>query len=136
MHLHQQLDRVRETYTHITERIGSPQTLVVTKTRPWESEVKAWKARQAEARVEFQAYRLQNLRELLGDDFENITGLSSAESRGGRAPKRQKVGAAHSENHNHILSSSLHAQNVGDASTAAGAGTKRKLGETIDLTQD
>ena len=32
-HLHQQIDRHRLDMTHVTERMGSPQTLVCTKTR-------------------------------------------------------------------------------------------------------
>jgi hypothetical protein len=137
MHIHQQLDKAEETYTHITERIGSPQTLIVTKTRKkWESKVRAWETRRAEARVEFEFYGLETLRELLGDHFQNITGLSNAESGDKRAAKRQKVGATRSGHHDQILSSGLHAQNVGDASTARGAGTKRKLVGIIDLTEE
>lgn len=136
MHIHQQLDGAKGTYTHITERIGNPQTLVVTKTRTeWESGVSAWETRRAEARDEFKSYGLETLRELLGDQFQNITGLSNAES-GDEAAKRQKVGATRSGDHHRILSSNLHAQNVGDAVTAGGAGTKRKHVEIIDLTEE
>lgn len=137
MHIHQQLDKAEGTYTHITERTGNPQTLVVTKTRmEWESKVRAWETRRAEARDEFESYGLETLRELLGDHFQNITGLSNAENGDERAAKRQKVGATRSGHHHQILSSNLHAQNVGDASTAGGAGTKRKLMEIIDLTEE
>lgn len=138
MHLHQQLNNAKETYTHITERTGNPQTLIVTKTRKeWESKVKAWETCRAEASVEFKSYRLETLRELLGDEFQNIiTGLSDAERGDERAAKRQKGGATSSGHHDQILSSSFHAQNAGDASTAGGAGTKRKLVGFIDLTRE
>jgi len=136
-HIHQQLDMAKGTYTHITERTGNPQTLVVTKTKTeWESKVRAWETRRAEARNEFGSYGLETLRELLGDQFQNITGLSNAGSGDQRVAKRQKVGATGSGQHRPFLSSHPHAQNVGDAATAGGAGTKRKLVETIDLTEE
>lgn len=137
MHLHQQLDRAAETYTHVTERIGSPQTLIVTKTRKeWESKVMAWEMRRAEARDEFKSFGLEKLRELLGDRFQNIlTGLSNTESGDERVTKRQKVGATRYGHHDQILSS-LYGQNVSNASTVGGAGTKRKITGIIDLTNE
>lgn len=137
MHLHQQLDKAEETYTHVTERKGSPQTLIVTKTRKeWESKAKAWEMRCSEARDEFKSFGLEKLRELLGDHFQNITELSNTKSGDERVTKRQKVGATRYGHHDQILSSSVHAQNVGDASTVGGAGTKRKIAGIIDLTDE
>jgi hypothetical protein len=137
LHIHQQLDRTNGTYTHITERIGNPQTLVVTKTRTeWESKVSAWEARRTESINEFNSYGPETLRELLCDNFQNKTGLSNAESGNERAAKRQKVGVARSGNHHQILSSNLHAQNVGEAAKVRGTGTKRKLIEIVDLTEE
>jgi hypothetical protein len=62
--------------------------------------------------------------------------LSNAETGNERAAKKQKVGVTRSGHHHQILSSNLHAQNVGDAATARGAGTKRKLVEIVDLTKE
>jgi hypothetical protein len=135
MHIHQQLDKARGSYTHITERVGNPQTLVITKTRTeLESKVKAWKMRRADAREEFEFYGLETLHELLGGRFQIITGFLGLESAGERGAKKQKIGASRSKNHHQTLSPNPHAQNVGEAATAGGAGTKRKLVQTIDLT--
>jgi len=135
MHIHQQLDNARETYTHLTERIGNPQTLVVTKTRTeWELKIKAWEKRRAEAGDEIESYGLKSLRELLGDHFRNITELLNAEIGGAKAANGQKAGNTRSEHHQ-ILSSGLHAQSAGHAATVQRAGTKRKLVEIIDLTE-
>jgi hypothetical protein len=139
-HLHQQLDRARGSYTHITERSGNPQTLVVTKTRAeLDANIRAWETRRAEARNEFSAFGLETLRELLGDEFQNITGLSDKESGDERGAKRQKVGGATAPGHlqRQFLSSNPQAHNVGHTATlTGGAGTKRKVIDIIDLTGD
>ena len=97
MHIHQKLDGARGTYSHVTERMGNPQTLVVTKTRTeWESNVRAWERRHAEATAEFESYGLETLKELLGDHFQDIARFLNAQSDDDRAVKRQKVGATRS----------------------------------------
>jgi hypothetical protein len=138
-HLHQQLDMSRGSYTHITERLGNPQTLVVTKTRgEWDAKMRTWETRRAEAKNVFEAFGLENLRELLGNEFQNITGLLDKESRDERGAKRHQVGgAASSEYQRYFISPSRYTQNIDHTATVTGgAGTKRKLVEIIDLTGD
>ena len=73
-HLHQKLDGTG--CTHETERLGNPQTLIVTKTRSvWEKAHKAWQDRCLSAKQIFEKMGLEELKLLLEDRFEEVTEL-------------------------------------------------------------
>ncbi|KAK7409253.1 hypothetical protein QQX98_008563 [Neonectria punicea] len=72
-HLHQQLDGARIDCGHATERIGSPQTLVVTKRfQQNDSARREWAARRAKAAEEFGLFDHGHLRVLLGSEYSKI----------------------------------------------------------------
>jgi hypothetical protein len=131
-HLQSQLDASRDDYSHVTERMGNPQTLVVTKKRTrWETDMKDWETRSTEAKRDFESIGLGVLRQLLGDKFRSITGLSNSEYQ--RVAKRQRPETG--PGYHHILLSYTNLQNVGRV-VAGGAGSKRTYVETVDLTKE
>ncbi|KAK3346421.1 hypothetical protein B0T25DRAFT_461040 [Lasiosphaeria hispida] len=75
-HLHNMLDGVHADVTHLTERHGSPYTLVVTKTFK-ENEIakKKWSKRFDAAKQVFAKLGEVQLRALLGDEYDKITGM-------------------------------------------------------------
>lgn len=66
-HLHQNLERARIDASHRTERVGRPQTLVVTKTdTEYQRQTTAWRQRVALAKKEVAQFPQADLREVLG----------------------------------------------------------------------
>jgi hypothetical protein len=73
-HLHQMLDGNGSDCTHVTERRGTPQTLVVTKTHDAASRAQTeWEQRAEEARKWIEVLGRHDLEQLLGEDYEYIT---------------------------------------------------------------
>ncbi|KAF7560174.1 hypothetical protein G7046_g3978 [Stylonectria norvegica] len=76
-HLHQKLDAAGIDCTHVTARVGSPQSLVVTKTfRENDKQRQNWAARRARAEKELKLFDVGQLKQLLGSDYMSITNLS------------------------------------------------------------
>ncbi|KAL8831489.1 MAG: hypothetical protein Q9170_005273 [Blastenia crenularia] len=70
-----------------TERRGSLHTLVATKTmKNWHAAHKAWRDRCEVAKQSFQAIGTRALQEILGDDYERCTDVSSTRSRSPTSP--------------------------------------------------
>ncbi|KAL8690810.1 MAG: hypothetical protein Q9218_003836 [Villophora microphyllina] len=66
--------------THDTERTGSPQTLVITKTdKGWQNEHRLWKCGCLTAKSQMEALEPE-LRRLLGDRYNEITGLDAVKT--------------------------------------------------------
>ncbi|RDL31044.1 uncharacterized protein BP5553_09833 [Venustampulla echinocandica] len=77
LHIHRILETMGGGFTHETERIGSPQTLVVTKTQAsYLAARQAWPKRCSIAKGYLQSFNANILRELLGDLFDPIMSLS------------------------------------------------------------
>jgi hypothetical protein len=75
-HLHQELDLAQIDCVHQTERVGSPQTLVVTKTfRQYETALHSWKQCSDAAKAQMQKFDQALLRQVLGDEFNDIVSL-------------------------------------------------------------
>ncbi|KAG5952530.1 hypothetical protein E4U53_000663 [Claviceps sorghi] len=76
MHLHRQLDSGRVDCTHETERSGTPQTLVVTKTF-WNIEKQRldWAQRLMVAREQMRTFKKDDLRQLLGPKYTTIVDM-------------------------------------------------------------
>ncbi|KAG5999712.1 hypothetical protein E4U54_001704 [Claviceps lovelessii] len=76
MHLHQQLDKGRVDCTHETDRSGSPQTLVVTKTF-WHIEKQRldWAQRLMVAREQMRMFKKEELLQLLGAKYARIVNM-------------------------------------------------------------
>lgn len=73
-YLHNKLDNTGR--THVTERRGSPHTLVVTKTeRAYEKDLAGWQKRVQEAHQQIMTLGNKNLEMLLGDRYEEIPSL-------------------------------------------------------------
>jgi hypothetical protein len=73
-HLHQMLDRSGSDCTHVTERYGSPQTLLVTKTHDnLARAVKKWEQRAEEARKWILDLGKRDLEQLLCPNYEDLT---------------------------------------------------------------
>ncbi|VUC31624.1 unnamed protein product [Clonostachys rosea] len=73
-HLHNQLDNYRIDCTHETTRVGSPQTLVVTKTNKQNDQARrAWKIRFDGAQKVFGEFDQSQLLQLLGQEYTAIT---------------------------------------------------------------
>lgn len=70
LHIHQQLEAYCPSCTHMTERVGNPQTLVVTKTNTQAQMAhQAWQKRRSEAERNIKNLRPQGtLEEILGPD--------------------------------------------------------------------
>lgn len=76
-HLHSVLDSAHSGCTHETERRGSPQTLVVTKTRArYQATRKAWTQRCGIAKKHLEEIGAEALKDLLGHTYEAIMALS------------------------------------------------------------
>jgi len=136
-HLHQRIERTKESYIHETERGGNPQTLVVTKTRAgWQAKVKDWKKRRAEAMGVFKSYGQDTLRKLLGDQYAEIVsgslGAVAEAVPNEQAAKRQKAGDVSGYAVCHLATPSGNTIPFDERSNQmAGAGTKRKAEGTI-----
>jgi hypothetical protein len=79
-HLHSVLDEARSGCTHETERRGSPQTLVVTKTRAkHQAARKAWATRCGVAKKHLEELGAEALKGLLGDMYIPIMSLSTSQ---------------------------------------------------------
>lgn len=75
-HLQVQLNNMGG-FTHVTERIGSPQTLVVTKTQSvYLAASRDWQKKRAAAMAQLQVFDETMLRELLSEQFDAIMSLS------------------------------------------------------------
>ncbi|RYP06194.1 hypothetical protein DL764_003286 [Monosporascus ibericus] len=75
-HLHNQLDHHGIDCTHETERRGSPQTLIVTKTtKKWDAAIAQWSERRAQAEIQLEAFDQAKLRLLLADQYDEIRGM-------------------------------------------------------------
>ena len=73
-HLHQQLDAARIDCTHVTERYGSPQTLMVKKTFGHHTQKEQqWKVRHKQMQEKFAKFDQGTTQILLGDQYEGIT---------------------------------------------------------------
>lgn len=91
MHLHRALDMAGVGCTHLTERIGSPNTLIVTKTlSPVEQRHQAWKARQAKAAEQIRDFEPEDLSLLLGPDYADLLNMAhlDASTEPPRVPQR------------------------------------------------
>ena len=83
-HLHGRLNSARG-ITHETERHGNPQTLVVSKTlNGWQHSHSEWAERNANAKKSFEAMGTANLREILGDELEEILNSNAPKSASAR----------------------------------------------------
>ena len=79
-HLHFVLDKAKSGCTDETERRGSPQTLVVTKTRAiYQATHKAWAARCGVAKKHLEELGAHALKGLLGDMYSPIMSLSTSQ---------------------------------------------------------
>ena len=120
-HLHQQLDAARIDCTHETERRGSPQSLIVTKTFKGDVSRKAkWDAACKLARQNFAKFEQTDLRRLLGDQYDAITSLRIVSREG---PGRSNVASSTQP----LASTSI--SNINQAPTQM-AGTKRRADDT------
>jgi hypothetical protein len=129
-HLHMQLDRIGGSYTHITERVGNPQTLVVTKTNTdFNAKLRDWRKRHAEAQWECEQIGLEVLRTILGQRFEQIIDLSDADD-GSKA--KRGASTASQQNGRPPVSSALKADTA-TLATGGMPGSKRKLVDIIDI---
>lgn len=117
-HLHQGLDSAHVDCTHITERRGSPRTLVVTKTfKQIAQRLQSWTTRRTEATKELVRFNQGRLKKLLGDDYTAITNMD-------------RILAAGSERQ--PLAETAQAAQAG-SSRALVVGEKRKLPDDIDV---
>ncbi|CAG8012473.1 unnamed protein product [Penicillium nalgiovense] len=88
-HLHRRLDAAGVDCTHETERIGSPQTLIVTKSfRHHERVFAAWGRRKAEARVKLREFNKRDLTAWFGEEYEGLMGMVGHGASSGRRPAR------------------------------------------------
>lgn len=72
-HLQKKLDRARIDVSHMTERVGRPQTLVVTKTdTAYQRKMTAWRECVATAKKELAQFHQWDLREILGTKLYQI----------------------------------------------------------------
>jgi hypothetical protein len=79
-HLHSELDKAGSGCTYETERRGSPQTLVVTKTRAkHQAARKAWATRCGVAKKHLEELGAEALKGLLGDVYIPIMSLSTSQ---------------------------------------------------------
>ncbi|KAF2664409.1 hypothetical protein BT63DRAFT_444128 [Microthyrium microscopicum] len=142
-HIHSQVESAADTYTHVTERTGSPYTIVVTKTRVgYERNLAAWKARLAEATLLMNEFDTVKLQTLLGDDFSPIVTGSMLKARKAAVTdgqrKRQKTESSKIGTSGDqialepISGNSYHAE----LNAMSNIGMKRKALEIIDLTED
>ncbi|KAL6360247.1 hypothetical protein LRP88_05951 [Fusarium phalaenopsidis] len=75
-HLHRKLQGAKIDCTHETERVGSPQTLVVTKTfRMVAAWLQTWMARRTEATKQLVHFDQNKLKKLLGDEYTAIINM-------------------------------------------------------------
>lgn len=80
-HLHQKLDAARVDCVHETERVGSPQSLVVTKTfRHMKQALHNWGIRRTVACQNLELFDQTQLRLLLGDSYSSLITLEILES--------------------------------------------------------
>ncbi|RSL53078.1 hypothetical protein CEP54_010572 [Fusarium duplospermum] len=117
-HLHSALDGANIDCTHTTERRGSPQTLVVTKTfRQIAQRLQSWTTRRTEATKELVRFDQDRLKKLLGDEYTAITNMDRILAAGSaRQP----------------LAETPQAVQAG-SSRAPAIGEKRKFSEDIDV---
>ncbi|RSM14197.1 hypothetical protein CDV31_005533 [Fusarium ambrosium] len=117
-HLHSGLDGANIDCTHTTERRGSPQTLVVTKTfRQIAQRLQSWTTRRTEATKELVRFDQDRLKKLLGDEYTAITNMDRILAAGSaRQP----------------LAETPQAVQAG-SSRAPAVGEKRKFSEDIDV---
>ena len=107
-HLHQKLNG--SDCTHETERIGNPQTLVVTKKDRAIEQHQAWELRRKQAEVEISEFDQDLLKTVLGRKYKDIVGIAAnvtEASSASRVLKDRSVNAA------------------GTSGLGPGAGTKR-----------
>ncbi|KAJ3458590.1 hypothetical protein MRS44_012699 [Fusarium solani] len=117
-HLHQGLDSAHVDCTHTTERRGSPQTLVVTKTfKQIAQRLQSWTTRRTEATKELVRFDQDRLKKLLGDAYTAITNMD----------RILAVGSARQP-----LAKTAQAAQAG-SSRAPVVGEKRKWSEDIDV---
>lgn len=80
-HLHQKLDAAGIDCVHETERVGSPQSLIVTKTfRQMKQARHNWDTRRTVARQTLQEFDQTQSRPLLGDSYSSLITLQILES--------------------------------------------------------
>lgn len=114
-HLHRRLEAAMVDCTHETEHMGSPQTLVVTKTCTMVPVLRqAWAARRTEAIKELVRFDQDKLKKLLGDEYTAITNMD-------------RILAAGSARH------TLAETSQSGSSRAPVVGEKRKFPEDIDV---
>ncbi|KAJ6187049.1 hypothetical protein N7519_001957 [Penicillium mononematosum] len=88
-HLHRRLDAAGIDCTHETERSGSPQTFVVTKSfRRHERDFAAWRKRKAEAGVKLLDFNKTDLIAWFGEEYEGLMGMVGRRPSSGRRPPR------------------------------------------------
>jgi hypothetical protein len=117
-HLHNQLDAASVDCTHVTERFGNPQTLVVTKTtRVADSARREWRARQAKADEAIRAFPDGALRALLGAEYARIVNMEGIRLGSGSAVQPTPRGEV-----------------AGGGESGLAGRLKRKAVEVIDLT--
>lgn len=103
-HLHSVLDSARANCTHVTERKGSPYTLVVTKGLDAGSRAKQeWGKRYNQAVADFAEFDQEKMVMLLGDDWERITRMqhlryTGAPARTDRTQPRHPLGTGANTN--------------------------------------
>ncbi|KAH6672517.1 hypothetical protein B0J14DRAFT_74998 [Halenospora varia] len=78
-HLQTQLDPIGG-FKHDTDRRGSPQTLVVTKTKEkFQASHKDWAGRCRIAKAKLEEFGTERLMELLGEEYEGVVGLHATQ---------------------------------------------------------
>jgi hypothetical protein len=123
-HLHNQLSG--GDYTHVTERTGSPHTLVVNKTRrTYDKRLTEWRNRCEEYSTKTLGKFNQNvLQQMLGDQFEELTSTAILE-RGSQAPRQLMPSTGNGR------ATAVHGSREPPKQVA---GKKRKAVDIIDLT--
>ncbi|KAJ5377333.1 uncharacterized protein N7496_004742 [Penicillium cataractarum] len=87
-HLHNTLEAAQIDCTHETERVGSPHTLVVTKTfRDHDKAVAEWKKRKAEATIKVHDFSKSELTVWLGEDYDRLMKMVDPRSSSGRSAR-------------------------------------------------
>lgn len=140
-HLHQKLDQAGIDCTHETERWGSPQTLVVTKSfRHHEVAVAAWKKRKGEAAHKLLDFNKSDLTVWLGDDYQQLMGMVDL----GHPSGQRSARAAPTSQRLAPITSNQQTRPTRPSTKGYGrlfpqvAGTKRKAADAdvVDLTGD
>lgn len=144
-HLHERLDRAGIDCSHVTERTGSPQTLVVTKTfHHRESHVMAWKNRKKEGATKLLKLNKRDLSVWFGEDYDKFMGMVGLAHPSTRRQARQAPPTPQPQSLTSILPSQQTQQRVPPSSSMLSgherlnntSSRKRKAAEmdVVDLT--